>query len=313
MKRVAGGVSGSLVTAMTAQKTLSPRAWTELTLLGLIWGASFLSIRIALDTIPVMTSVLHRVLWAALILWVIVLFKGLPIPRGPRVWGAFLVMGLLNNVLPFSLMSWGQLYVATGLTSILNAATAIFGVLLAAMFFSDERLTTWRLLGICLGFLGVSIAIGVKNFTSLNAGSLGQLAILGGTLCYAMAAVWARRYLGHLSPQIAAMGMLTASTLVMFPVTLIVDGTPSLMLPWQAWIAIAYYSIIATAGPYLLYYRVLALAGSGNLMLVTLIIPPVAILLGAVVRNEQLPPSAYIGFAVLAAGLIILNRSGRQD
>lgn len=298
---------------MTVQKSMSPRAWTELTLLGLIWGASFLSIRIALDTIPVMTSVLHRVFWATLVLWGVVLIKRLPVPREPRIWAAFLVMGLLNNVLPFSLMSWGQLYVNTGLTSILNAATAIFGVLLAAVFFADERLNRLRLLGIVLGFLGVTIAIGLRNFTGLNPGNLGQVAILSGTISYALAAVWARRHLDSLSPQVAAAGMLTASTLMMIPITLMVDGVPSVDLPWQTWVAIGYYSIIATALAYLLYYRVLALAGSGNLMLVTLVIPPVAILLGALVRDETLQPSAYAGFAVLAAGLIILNRSGRQD
>lgn len=292
---------------------MSPRAWTELTLLGLIWGASFLSIRIALDVVPVMTSVLHRVFWATLVVWGIVWFKRLPVPRDARIWFAFMVMGLLNNVLPFSLMAWGQLYVETGLTSILNAATAIFGVLLAAAFFPDERLNRMRLLGIALGFLGVTIAIGLKNFTGLNPGNLGQVAILSGTVSYALAAVWARRHLDELPPQVAAAGMLTASTLMLVPITLMVDGAPSMDLPWQIWAAIGYYSIIATALAYLLYYRVLALAGSGNLMLVTLVIPPVAILLGALVLSEALPPNAFIGFAVLGVGLIILNRSGRQD
>lgn len=161
--------------------------------------------------------------------------------------------------------------------------------------------------------MGVSIAIGLKNFTNLNPGSIGQLAIIAGTICYALAAVWARKQLGELSPQIAATGMLTASTILMLPIALSVDGLPSLTLPWQTWVAIGYYSIIATAGAYLLYYQVLALAGSGNLMLVTLVIPPVAILLGAIVRDEALPSSAYLGFAVLAAGLLILNRASRQD
>ncbi|MEX0328895.1 MAG: DMT family transporter [Ruegeria sp.] len=298
---------------MTTQKTLTPQAWAELTLLGVIWGASFLSIRIALDTVPFMTSVLHRVFWATLVLWAYIFVRRLPVPKDPRIWAAFLVMGLLNNVLPFSLMAWGQLYVETGLTSILNAATAVFGVLLAALFFQDERLSKMRFLGIGLGFLGVAIAIGLRNFTSLNPSNLGQLAILSGTLCYAFAAVWARLHLGDLPPQIAAAGMLTASTVLMLPLAVTVDGVPNLNLPWKTWAAIGYYSVIATAGAYLLYYRVLALAGSGNLMLVTLIIPPVAILLGSVIRDESLPPNAFAGFAVLAVGLLILNRASRQD
>ena len=119
--------------------TLTTRVWLELTLLALIWGGSFLAIRTALDEITFLASVSHRVLWAALVLWAIVLIRRLPIPRDPKLWGAFLIMGLLNNVLPFSLMAWGQLHIETGLTAILNAATAIWGVLVAALVFPDER------------------------------------------------------------------------------------------------------------------------------------------------------------------------------
>lgn len=298
---------------MEPQKHLSPRAWVELALLGIIWGASFVSIRIALDTVPVMTSVLHRTFWAMLALWLVVWFKGLSVPTSPRLWLGFLVMGLLNNVIPFSLMAWGQLYIDTGLTAILNAATAMFGVLVAALFFSDERLTPPRLVGVGLGFFGVSIAIGVGNLTGFSLQNTAQLAILAGTVSYALAGVWARKHLSALPPIVAATGMLTGSTLFMIPIALVTDGIPSFSLPAATWAAIAYFSLIATAGAYLLYYRVLAMAGSGNLMLVTLIIPPVAIVLGAALRDETLDPRAYIGFAVLAAGLLILNRAAPRD
>ncbi|TMV08668.1 DMT family transporter [Ruegeria sediminis] len=297
---------------MSEQKNLSPRAWSELILLGVIWGASFVSIRVALDEVPVVTSVLHRTFWAMLVLWVAVLVMRLPLPRDPRVWGAFLVMGLLNNVIPFSLMAWGQLHVESGLTSILNAATAIFGVIVAAMVFPDERLTAHRAIGVALGFAGVAAAIGLRNFTSFDPRNLAQLAILAGTLSYAFAGAWARLKLSFLPPQVAAAGMLTGSTLTILPMALLIDGPPSLELQPITWAAIAYYSLIATAGAYLLYYRVLAMAGAGNLLLVTLIIPPVAILLGAALRDEVLGPQAYGGFALLALGLVVLNRSGRR-
>ncbi|MGV6805510.1 MAG: DMT family transporter [Ruegeria sp.] len=298
---------------MENQKTLSARAWFELVLLGLIWGASFLAIRIALDTIPAVTSVFHRVFWAALALWCLVLIQRKKVPQSPRIWAAFLVMGLLNNVIPFTLMAWGQLHVSTGLTSILNAATAVFGVLLAATFFQDERLTKRRVLGVGLGFFGVIVAIGLRNLLAFDLQSTAQLAILAGTVSYGLAAVWGRLHLAKLSPQVAAAGMLTGSAIFMFPTMLVADGPPSLYLPVETWLAIAYYALIATAGAYLLYYRVLALAGSGNLLLVTLIIPPVAILLGAFVRNEALPPNAFLGFGILAAGLLIISRSGGRD
>ncbi len=289
------------------QKTISPRAWAELTILSLIWGASFLSIRIALNEIGPLTAVAHRTVWAMLILWTYVIAARLPLPKTPRIWGAFLVMGLLNNVIPFSLMAWGQLHIETGLTSILNAATAIFGVIAAALFFADERLTARKAIGVTLGFFGVATAIGLSALTQFDIRSLGQLAVIGGTISYALAGVWARKMLGGLTPQMAAAGMLTGSSLITLPAAWIIEGPINLQLTPQTWAAIAYYAIIATAVAYLLYYRVLAMAGSGNLMLCTLLVAPVAIILGALVLGEALPLRAYAGFGLLALGLIILD------
>lgn len=291
-----------------AQKSLSPRAWAELLLLSLIWGGSFLSIRVALNELGPLTTVAHRVGWAALILWTYVLFRRLPLPRHPRIWLGFLGMGLLNNVIPFSLMAWGQLHIETGLTAILNAATAIFGVIAASIFFADERLTPRRAIGVTLGFIGVATAIGLGQLAHLNLRSLGQLAVIGGTISYALAGVWARKMLAGLAPQIAAAGMLTASSLIMLPTAWLVEGPFTFALRPATWAAIGYYAVIATACAYLLYYRVLALAGAGNLMLVTLLIAPTAILLGALVLDEALLPRAYVGFVILAAGLLVLNR-----
>ena len=292
---------------MTIQTSLSTRAWIELTLLAAIWGGSFLAIRTALDEIGFLTSVLHRVFWAMLVLWALVLVRRIPLPREPGLWLAFLVMGILNNVIPFSLMAWGQLHIPTGLTSILNAATAVFGVLVAAMVFADERLTPRKALGVGLGFLGVCLAIGLDALRDFDTTSLAQIAIVTGTVSYACAGAWARKTLGGVPPIIAAAGMLTGSTVVMMPLTVIFEGVPTLALDPQTWGAIGYYAVIATAMAYLLYYRVLAMAGSGNLLLVTLVIPPVAITLGALVRHETLHTGEYIGFAILALGLSIID------
>lgn len=292
---------------MTPQTSLSTRAWIELILLGLIWGGSFLAIRTALDEIGPLTSVLHRTGWAMLVLWGIVALKRLPLPKRPNIWGAFLVMGLLNNVIPFSLMAWCQLHIPTGLTSIFNAATAIFGIVVAALVFTDEKLTPRKVMGVGLGFGGVCLAIGLDSLRQFDTKSLAQLAILAGTVSYAIAGAWARKMLGGVPPIIAAAGMLSASTLCMIPLVLLFEGVPTLALAPTTWLAIGYYSIVATALAYLLYYRVLAMAGSGNLLLVTLLIPPVAITLGAIVRNETLHPGEYVGFAVLALGLSIID------
>ncbi len=292
---------------MSDQKSLSGRAWAEMLVLALIWGGSFLSIRIALDEISPLMSVAHRVTWAMLVLWVVVAVMRIPLPRNSRIWFTFLVMGLLNNVIPFGLMAWGQLHIESGLTSILNAFTAVVGVVMAALFFSDERLMPRKIIGVVLGFFGVAVAIGLENFKNFDLRSLAQLAVIGGTVAYAVAGVWARKNLVGMPPQLAAAGMLTGATVIMLPLVYFVEGLPTFDLQPQTLVAIGYYAVIATAAAYLLYYRVLAMAGSGNLMLVTLLVAPVAITLGAVVLGEKLSANALIGFVILAVGLIILD------
>ena len=292
---------------MGTQKTISRQAWAELLLLGIIWGGSFLAIRIALDEVGPLTSVAHRTGWAMIALWITCAVLRLAPPRDPQIWCAFLFMGLLNNVIPFGLMAWGQLYIESGLTSILNATTAIFGVIVAAFFFADERMTQRKGIGVTVGFLGVATALGLKSFQNFDLRSLAQLAVLGGAVSYAFAGVWARRFLADLAPQIAAAGMLTGSTAITVPLAIWFEGPITLDLQPTTILAIGYYALFATAGAYLLYFRVLKMAGSGNLMLVTLLIPPVAIVLGALLRNESLSTNAMVGFALLALGLAIVD------
>ena len=153
----------------------------------------------------------------------------------------------------------------------------------------------------------MATSIGLEQFSNFDLRSGAQLAILGGTVSYALAGSWARLRLGNLRPELAAAGMLTGSSLIMLPAALLIDGPVNFDLQPRTWLAVSYYTLIATALAYLLYYRVLAMAGSGNLLLATLMIPPVAILLGAWVLNETLQPNAFVGFALLALGLLVLN------
>ncbi|MBF9033387.1 EamA family transporter [Rhodobacterales bacterium HKCCE2091] len=291
---------------MTAP-ALTTATWLRICLLGLLWGASFLAVRVALDEVPVATLVAHRVFWACLLLWLVIALGRRRLPRDPRTWAALGVMGVLNNAIPFTLLAWGQQFIETGLTSILNAATAVFGVLVAAVAFRDERLSARRAAGLAIAFAGVVVAIGPSALRGFDPRSAAQGAALLGALSYAVAAAWARARLSGLSPEIAAAGMLTGSSLVLVPAALLIDGPPALPAAPATWAGIAYVSIAGTAAAYLLYYRILRSAGSGNAMLVTLVIPPVSILLGAAVLNERLDPAAFAGFALIAAGLLVLD------
>ena len=292
---------------MIAQRTMTGPAWAQLLLLSGVWGTVFLSVRVALGELGFVTLVAHRVFWAALVLLLVVRLRGHRMPRDPRLSGAFLVMGILNNALPFGLQAWGQLHIPSGLVAILNAGTAITGMLVAAFFLPDERLTARRLAGAALGFAGVATAIGIGNLAALDLGSLAQLAVVASTVCYALAGVWARTRLAGQPGEVAAAGMLLCSAAVTVPAALLIDGAPSFDLAPGTVLALAHLSVVATAGAYLLYYSVLRLAGSANLMLCTLLIAPVAIGLGAAFLGERLRPEAWAGFALLAAGLLVID------
>ncbi|WP_090109701.1 DMT family transporter [Limimaricola pyoseonensis] len=282
-------------------------AWGQLGLLALIWGGSFLSVRVALDEVGPLWIVGHRAVWAALALWPVALLARRPLPRGLGVWAALLVMGALNNAIPFGLLAWGQQHVETGLVAILNASTAIFGVLFAALFFADERLSLRKATGVACGFAGVVTVIGPAALSGFDLGAMGQVAVIGATISYALAGVWARKALTGLPPLTASAGMTTGAALIMLPLAWGFEGAPDLTLSAPVWSGLAYVSLGSTALAYILYYRVIAVAGSGNVLLVTLMVAPVAILLGVVVLGEALPARAFAGFGLLAAGLVVID------
>lgn len=292
---------------MVIQKHISTRAWVEMGMLGMIWGGVFLAAAIALEEIPPFTLVAIRASLAAVVLWIYALIRGSRIPKGWGTWRALAVMGILNNAIPFTLLTLGQTQIESGLTSIFNAGTAVFGILIAAMFLKDERLTQRKLLGVILGISGIVFTVGFESLRTLDLRSLGQIACIGATISYAFAGVWARKNLSGLSPDSATAGMLTSAALAMIPIALLVEGLPDFAYTPRTWGALLYYIPIATAFAYLLYFRILEMAGSANTLLVTLLVSPIAILLGALILNEQLPTRSYVGFSLIALGLAVID------
>lgn len=292
---------------MTSQKIMTTRAWASMGLLGLIWGGSFLSNRLAIAEAGVATTVALRVGGAAVVLWAFVALARLPVPRERRTWAAFVLMGVLGNVLPFSLITWGQHSIEVGLAAILNASTAIMGVLVAALAFRDEVLTPAKALGVLVGFAGVVVVIGPGALRGFDLTSLAQLAIVGASLSYALSGSFARRAFADVAPEVAAAGMLTGSTLVMVPAALVLDGWPRAAWSPSVWGAILYLAVVASALAYLIFYRLIRQVGAGNASLTTLLVAPVAIVLGALVYGEQLPWRDYLGFALLALGLLVID------
>ena len=275
--------------------------------LAIIWGGSFFFAEIALRELPPMTITLHRVFWALPILIFVIWAKGITPPKSLKVWGAYLTMGALNNALPFSLIFWGQTQITSGLASILNGATGVTGVIVAGLFLSDERLTPTKLIGVIVGFFGVALTVGIEALQNFDLRSLAQMAILLAGLSYSIAGVWAKLRLSGQKPEMNALGMLLCSTVIMCPLALYIDGTPQFDLQISTWSALLALAVICTSLSYLLYFNILNRAGSGNLMLVTLLIPPFAITLGVLVLGESLAPISLVGFAFIALGLIIID------
>ena len=279
--------------------------WLILLVLALIWGGAFFFIGVAVRYVPPLTYVWLRLtigaagLWA----WLMIRRERLSLPR--QAWGSILLLALLNNAIPFTLFGWGQTHIASGLASILNATTPIWGVVVAHVLTHDERLTPRKLAGVVLGFGGVAVMIGPSLLTNLGSGALAQLACVTASLSYALAAVWARRFkrLG-ISPLSVTTGQLTAGALVMLPVSLAVDQPwTHAAPPLTAWAAIAALALLCTAFGYVLYFRLIDRAGATNALLVTLLVPPVAILLGGLFLGETLAPQDFAGLALIALGL----------
>jgi drug/metabolite transporter (DMT)-like permease len=283
--------------------------WLILLVLAVIWGGAFFFIGVAVRHVPPLTYVWLRVTIGAAGLWTYLLIRGERVTLPRSVWGSIVLLAVLNNALPFALFGWGQTHIASGLASILNATTPIWGVVVAHLLTRDEKMSPRKLAGVLLGFGGVATMIGPSLLSSLGTSALAQLACVVAALSYALAAVWARRFkpLG-ISPLSITTGQLTASALLMLPVSMIVDRPwANALPPLSAWAAITALALICTALGYVLYFRLIEHAGATNALLVTLIVPPVAILLGGLFLNEQLAPQDLLGLALIALGLAAID------
>jgi drug/metabolite transporter (DMT)-like permease len=283
--------------------------WLILLALAVIWGGAFFFVGVAVRHVPPLTYVWLRVTIGAAGLWAYLLIRGERVMLPRSVWGSIVLLAVLNNALPFALFGWGQTHIASGLASILNATTPIWGVVVAHLLTRDEKMSPRKLAGVLLGFGGVATMIGPSLLSSLGTSALAQLACVVAALSYALAAVWARRFkpLG-ISPLSITTGQLTASALLMLPVSMIVDRPwTNALPPLSAWGAITALALVCTALGYVLYFRLIEHAGATNALLVTLIVPPVAILLGGLFLNEQLAPQDLLGLAFIALGLAAID------
>ena len=280
--------------------------WFLIIILSVIWGASFFFVEIAVARMTPLTIVLCRVGFASFLLLGFVWFTGRKMPKNIGIWGAFLVIGMLNNVIPFSLITWGQKYIDSSLASILNATTPVFSVVLAHFLTKDEPLTKNRLTGVFFGWIGVAVLIGIEALSGFGMKIAGQAAVLGAALLYAFAAIFGRRF-KEFDPVVVAAGMLASSTIIMIPLVFMIEQPLALDPTPVTWAALFGLSAVSTALAYIIYFYVLSKAGATNILLVTFLIPVSAIFLGMMVLGEAPGWNAFVGMALIFMGLIFID------
>ncbi len=281
--------------------------WLMVVGLSLLWGGSYLFIKIGVTALPPFTVVFVRVALAALTLHVVVRLAGLGMAVGWARWRQFIGMGVLNNLIPFSLLFWGQTQISAGLASILNAMTPLFGVLVAHVLTQDEKATGNRLAGVVAGVGGVAIMMGPDVLSGIGTTLIAQIACLCAAFSYALSSIYGRRFKG-LPPLVTATGQVSASSLMVLPVMLLVDKPWTLAMPAPGVIAaLLGLALLSTALAYIVFFEILKRAGATNLNLVTLLIPPSAVLLGWLVLGEVLLPRHFAGMAIIGFALLLID------
>jgi drug/metabolite transporter (DMT)-like permease len=278
-----------------------------LLILGTIWGASYLFIKVVVAEVPVLTLVAGRLTLAAIAMWLILRTRGVLMPRSRRMWGRYAVLGLLGMAVPYSLISWGEQYISSGLASLLQATTPIFTVILAQFLTDDERVTVAKIIGVIIGFVGVGILMLPDLRQGLQANLLGQLAIVGSSLCYAGTAIYARSRLRGQLPLVSACGQLTMGMVLMLPVSLLIDRpfdlAPSLPV-LASWMVL---TILGTVVAYVIYYTIIERSSATFVTMVTYIIPVNGLMLGALVLNEPLNVTVLGSLVLILSGVLLVR------
>ena len=291
----------------TNRRAMGLTEWSLLLILSLLWGGVPVFTKVALTELSPLAAVFGRVVLAVVALHIMVRLTGLRFPRSGKTWLAFLIMGALNNVIPFSLITYGQTRIGAGLAAVLNASTPLFTVLIAHLTTDDEKLTPAKAVGVGLGFGGAAVMIGPEVLKGLGWNVLAQAACLGGAVSFSLAGIYGRRFRDQ-PPLVVAAGQLTASALILTPLVLIMGRPEQLIWPGlPVWAALAGSGLLGAALAYVIYFRILAAAGATNVLLVTLIVPVNAMILAGLLLGESITAGQLAGMALIALGLLIID------
>lgn len=285
---------------------MDERDWSRLVLLSVLWGGTFFFTGVALKELPPLTLVFLRLSLATLILLPVLRINRIRFPIGMAGWWPYAVMALINNVIPFSLLVMGQTYIPGGMAAVVNATTPVFTVLVAAIF-GEEKLILRRVAGVLLGLCGVIILKGYE-FDINSKQSIGIALCLGATTCFGFSALWAKRRLAGAPPIGAATFQLLSGSVMMLVLASIFDRPWQLQMPGLiTWLAVLGIASLSTALAFILFFQIITRSGASNVMLVTLLVPVSAILLGYFFLDERIEVREIVGALVIASALLVMD------
>ena len=291
---------------------MNNRDWLLVISLGMLWGASFLFVEVLLDLINPFLIVYFRVSVASVILVIFLYLARTKFMLSYKTVYNLFIMAMLNNVVPFLLIAYGQQTTTGGLASILNANTSLITILLASIFIPYEKLTVNRLFGVLIGLLGIIIAVGYESFSTIYEGSFGKFLILLATVSYSFAGIWAKLKLSDVPPLISATGMLTFSTVILSPFAAVYFYNDLINLNFHIIFYSVMFALLCSVVAYFLYFKILEKTGAGNLLICTIIIPPASIILNSVVLGQVISKSELIGLIIITVGLLTLDGRYRK-
>jgi drug/metabolite transporter (DMT)-like permease len=285
---------------------MGPIEWLLLMTLSVLWGGLFFFNELAIEGFDPFSATMWRAGIAGIALWVYLKLRGLSPPSTMADWRAFLIMGALNNLIPFTLIVWGQTEIDSNLASIFNATIPLFTVLLAHFLTADERLNWHKGLGVVIGIAGVAVVIGPDALDGLDGPMLSQLAVVAATISYAFAGIFGKRMTHYHLAQSAA-GMLLGATIMSIPMAFLFGQPLSRSSTVVSLSGIVGLGTISTALAYILYFRIPTSSGATNLLLVALLIPVSAGLMDVWFLGETLTMDALWGMGLIALGVVAVD------
>jgi drug/metabolite transporter (DMT)-like permease len=300
-------------------------------LLGGLWGTSFLFIKIVVSEVGPLTLVTGRLAMATILMWAILLLRGERPPRSWTRWRGYALLGLLNGALPYSLISWGEQYIPSGWAALLQSTTPLFTILLAHFLTDDDRVTGEKIFGVLLGFAGVGLLMWPEVRGGISASLWGLLAIVGSSVSYAAAAIYARERFGGQSPMVSSAGQFTMGLAFILPLSLALEQPFALapswrtlaswaadgviwshgmaLLPsWPALVSWAGLAILGTVIAYAIYFYLIQRTSATFVTMTTYIVPINGLILGALLLGESISPTLLISLGLILGGVLLVRQ-----